>query len=224
MKRAFVLSLGVVLVAAVVCSGSAWAQEAEYSLKDYMPMTVGSKWTMKSTGGEGDAVVIYEVLKARDVGGQQATPIVMKSSDDKIVSGTVESVSAEKLTIFASLFARRGGEADAKPMTILYEPAASFPGKMRVGQSAEAKVKVARGERQFDITMKLELAAVEMVAVPKGTFQDCLKLVYTTSFGRGEMKRSVWHAKGVGMVKMQRAAMGDRPPTTAELTDYKLAS
>jgi hypothetical protein len=61
------------------------------------------------------------------------------------------------------------------------------------------------------------------VTVPKGAFKDCLKLVYTTSFGRGEMKRSVWYAKGVGMVKTERPARGDRPATTAELTDYTLA-
>jgi len=223
MKRAFVVSMGIVFVATLVCSVSAWAQDAQYSLKDYMPQTVGSKWTMKSSGGEGDETVTYEVLKARDVNGQQAMPIVRKTADGSIRSGTLESVSAEKLIIFGSMFARRGDQADAQPMTMLYEPAAGFPGKMGVGQSEEAKVKVKRGEREFDITMKLELASVETVTVPKGTFEGCLKLVYTTSFGRGEMKRTVWYAKGVGMVKTQRTARGDRPPTRAELTDYKLA-
>ncbi|MFQ5810038.1 MAG: hypothetical protein ACE5JM_10505 [Armatimonadota bacterium] len=220
MKRALALSIGVVLAAAVICS--VWAQEPQYSLKDYMPLGVGSKWTMKSTGDDGQTLT-HEVLKARVIGGQQALPIVAKDADGNIRSGTVELVSAEKLLLFGSMFARRGSDAGARPTTIKYEPAASFPGKMRAQQSADAKLKVTRGERQFDITIKLELAAVETVTVPKGTFEGCLKLVYTTSFGRGEMKRTVWYAKGVGMVKTERGARGDRPPTTAELTDYTLA-
>ncbi|MFQ6132953.1 MAG: hypothetical protein ACE5R4_13010 [Armatimonadota bacterium] len=221
MKRAMVLSLSFMLVAATLCSVPALAQEPEYTLKDYMPYTVGSKWMMKSVGGDGDQTSTYEVLEARNVGGQQALPIVMKTAEGQIRFGTLELVTADKLTIFGSLF-RRGGDQGGQTTTVRYEPAASFPGKMRAGQSEEAALKVNIGQRQMDVTIKLELAAVEAVTVPKGTFEDCLKLVYTTSFGRGEMKRTVWYAKGVGMVKTERTGRGGQGTRVAELTDYSL--
>jgi len=222
MKRAFVVSLIVVLLAALVCSVSIWAQGVEYSLKDYMPQTVGSKWTMKSTRGAEVTTVTSEVLKAQDVAGQKAMLIVTKGADGAITSGSLESVTPEKLTIFGTMFRRRGAEA-GEPTPRLYQPAAVFSGKMRVGQSAEVKVQTSRGDQQRDITMKLELAGVETVKVPKGTFDGCLKLVYTTSFGQFEMKRTVWQAKGVGVVKTERPGRGERPATTTELTDYQLA-
>jgi hypothetical protein len=221
MKGAIAVSMGVVLVAAVVCSVS--AQDAEYSLKDYMPQGVGSTWTMKSSGGDGDGTVICEVLKKRELGGNQVTPIVTKGSDGNAVYGSIETLTAEKLTIFGAMFGRGGDQGGGAPTVITYEPAASFPGKLRSGQSETAKFKINRGERQMDITLKLELAAVETVTVPKGTFEGCLKLVYTTSFGQGQMTRTVWYAKGVGMVKSQRTAPRGGAVTTDELTDYKLA-
>ena len=222
MKRAFVVSLGVVLVAALVCSASVWGQGAEYALKDYMPQTVGSKWIMKSSSGAEVTTVTSEVLRAQDVAGQKAMLIVTKGADGTITSGSLESVTPEKLTIFGSMFGRRGAAA-GEPTPSLYQPAASFPGKMRVGQSAEAKVKVTRGDQPSDSTIKLELAAVETVKVPKGTFEGCLKLVYTTTFGEFAMQRTIWYAKGVGVVKTERPGRGERPATTTELTDYQLA-
>lgn len=223
MKRALVVSMSILLVGALLCSVSCVAQDPEYSLKDYMPQTVGSKWTMKSADAEGDRTVTYEVLEARDLDGQEAMPIVARTPEGTVSSGTMESVTAERLTIFGAMFARRGAEGGGRPVTVRYQPPASFPGKMRVGQSEEISLKAKMGERQFDITMKLQLAAVETVTVPKGTFEDCLKLVYTTSYGRGEMTRTIWYAKGVGMVKRERSGRRGAAARVSELTDYALA-
>ena len=223
MKRALMLSIGVVLVAALLCSVATVAQGPEYGLKDYMPQTVGSKWIMKSTGAQGEVTNTYEVLAARDVDGQQAMPIVMKTADGTITSGTLEAVSADKLTMFGTIFGRRGAQAGGEPVTVIYQPAAVFPGKLRVGQSEQSEVKSTMGGQPVTMTMKLELAAVETVTVPKGTFENCLKLVYTTVFAQGERKRTIWYAKGVGMVKREDTRRADQPPRVSELTDYALA-
>jgi hypothetical protein len=224
MKRALVVPVVVALLAVALWSGSVVAQDAQYTLKDYMPQTVGSKWVMKTTGPRGEATVTYEVLAARDINGQNAMPIVEKSAEGQLRRGSLESVTDEHLTLFGSIFAPRGDQAGTQPVPMLYEPAAVFPGALKVGQTAEAPVKVKRGDREFDVTLKLTLEAVETVNVPKGSFADCLKLVYTTSFGQGEMKRTVWYAKGVGMVKTEQTGRrADQGPTTGELTDYQIA-
>jgi hypothetical protein len=224
MKRALVVPVVVAMLAAVVWSGSVVAQDAEYLLKDYMPQTVGSKWVMKTTGPRGEATVTYEVLAARDINGQSVTPIVEKNAEGQLRRGSLESVTDENLTLFGSIFAPRGDQAGTQPVPMLYQPAAVFPGTLKVGQTEEAPVKVKMGEREFDVTIKLTLEAVETVNVPKGTFGDCLKLVYTTAFGQGEMKRTVWYANGVGMVKSEQTGRrADQGPTIGELTDYQLA-
>ncbi len=223
MKRGAALPVGLLLGVTVLCSVAVLAQEAEYSLNDYMPQTVGSKWTLKTTGPQGEDTVTYEVLAAREIDGQQALPIVTTPAAGQMRFGTLESVTADRLVIFGTLFAARGAEAGAELTTMLYEPAASFPGNWRVGQSEETQLRVTRGDRQIDVTLKLELAAVESVTVPKGTFADCLKLVYTTSFGGREMKRAVWYAEHVGMVKTELTGRGGGGSTVGELTDYTLA-
>ena len=107
---------------------------------------------------------------------------------------------------------------------MLYQPAAVFPGTLKVGQTEEAPVKVKMGDREFDVTIKLTLEAVETITVPKGTFGDCLKLVYTSAFGQGEMKRTVWYAEGIGMVKIESTGRrDDQALTVGELTDFQLA-
>lgn len=223
MKRVQRLSVGVLLVMTWLLCAAALAQGPEYTLKDYMPQTVGSKWMMKTTGAQGEQTITYEVLPARDIENQKAVPIVMKNPEGQVQSGTLGAVTPDKLTLFGSLIRGRNAEAGAEPSTILYQPAAIFPGKLQVGQSEQKQVKMSRGEQQMDITVKLQLAAVESVTVPKGTFGDCLKLVYTTSFGDRAMTRTVWYAKAVGMVKTEQSRRGGQPARVAELTDYKLA-
>jgi hypothetical protein len=222
MKRALTVWIGVLTLAVVLGCGLALAQDQEYALKDYMPETVGSKWTMKMTRDQGEVTIIYEVDKARDIGGQQAMPILMKSQDGTLMRGSLESVSDTSLTLYGTIMVPRGDQAGGEPVTMLYTPPAVFPGKMKVGETKEAAVQSSRGDRQMDLTMKLALAAVEPVTVPKGTFEGCLKLVYTTSFGRGEMTRTIWYAKGVGIVKTETSGYGNRPAQVAELTDYEL--
>jgi len=224
MKRVLVALVGAVVVMGWLLSVAASAQGPEYTLKDYMPQTVGSKWTMKTTGDQGEQMIAYEVLPARDIEGQKAMPIVMKNAEGQVQSGTLEAVTADKLTMFGSLFRGRNAASGTEPPTILYQPPASFSGKLRVGQSEEKQVKITFGGQEMNITLKLQLATVESVTVPKGTFADCLKLVYTTSFGGGRtMTRTVWYAKSVGMVKTEQGGGGGRPARVAELTDYKLA-
>ena len=223
MKRVLPVLVAVPLLVTLLGGPLALAQDQEYALKDYMPETVGSKWTMKTTNNQGDTTITYEVDKARDIGGQQVTPILTKDADGNLMRGSLEIVSDDNLTLLGSIFVPRGQQAGGAPFDALYTPAAVFPGKMKVGQSEEAKVKTSRGGQEMDITIKLELAAVESVTVPKGTFDGCLKLVTTTSFGRGEMKRTAWYAKGVGIVKTESGGFGNRAPRVAELTDYQLA-
>ncbi len=223
MKRALIVLVAVAVSAALLGSAVALAQDQEYALKDYMPQTVGSKWTLKMPGDQGDVTITYEVDEPRDVGGQQAMPILMKAEDGRLMRGSLESVSDTSLTLLGSIFAPRGEQAGAEPITSLYDPAAVFPGRLKLGQQEEAKTKVTMRERETEVTIKLQLAAVEPVTVPQGTFDNCLKLVYTTSFGRGEMSRTIWYAKGVGMVKTETGGFGNRPPRVAELTDYHLA-
>jgi hypothetical protein len=222
MKRSLALSLGVLLVVAWLLCAAALAQGPEYSLKDYMPEAVGSKWTLRTTGDEGEETVTYEVLPGREIGGQKVVTIVMKDTEGQVRSGTLQAVTPDKMTIFGSLTRGRNAEAGAEPSVTLYRPPAIFPGKLRVGQSAEQQVKMTRRDEEVDVTLKVQLAAVETVTVPKGTFADCLKLVYTTSYGERTMTRTVWYAKGVGMVKTERGGRSGRPARVAELTDYKL--
>jgi len=222
MKRVLTVVLAVPLLVTLL-GALALAQDQEYALKDYMPRTVGSKWTLKTTNDQGDTTITYEVDKARDVGGQQVTPILTKDANGNLMRGSLEIVSEDNLTILGSIFVPRGQQAGGAPFDALYTSAAIFPGKLKMGQSEEAKVKTSRGGQEMDITIKLELAAVESVTVPKGTFDGCLKVVTTTSFGRGEMKRTAWYAKGVGLVRTESGGFGNRPPRIAELTDYQLA-
>lgn len=219
MRRALVVSIGMMLVVGVLWAGSAPAQGQEYILQDYMPQTIGSKWTMKSAG-EGGGTTTMEVLEPRKINDHQAMPIVTKTAEGRVRMGSLESVTLDKYMLFGTIFGGRGDEG-GEPRTILYEPAATFPGKLKVGQKESASFKSRRGEREFEATMSIELAAVEAVTVPKGTFQDCLKLVSTTSFGEREMKRTIWYAKGVGIVKRESPGRNGQTRTT-ELVDYEL--
>jgi len=220
MKRGLVMSLCIVLLL-----GSLWASVAaaqEYVLKDYMPQAVGSTWTMKSTRGEETGTITLEITEMRDVEGQQVPLTLTKNAEGVATRGSLELVTEDKFTMFGGMF-RRGRDQQAELQPMLYTPPLEFPGKMTVGQSAEATLKMRRGDQEFESTTKLELAAVEDVTVAKGTFEGCLKLVSTRSFGQGEMKTTTWYAKGVGEVKSERPGRGDRPGTVTELVDYKLA-
>ncbi len=220
MRRSLATSLCIVLVLGVLWAGVAVAQE--YALKDYMPQAVGSTWTMKSTRGEEASTLTVEITETRDIEGQQVPLALTKNAEGVAMRGSLDLVTEDKLTMFGGMFRGRGDqESELAPR--LYTPPLEFPGKMTVGQSAEATLKMRRGDQEFESTTKLELAAVEDVTVPKGTFEDCLKLVTTRSFGRGEMTTTTWYAKGVGEVKSERPGRGDRPGTVTELVDYKLA-
>jgi hypothetical protein len=218
--------MGIAVVAVLVVTlghGSALAQDQEYALKDYMPQTAGSKWIMTTAGQQGAVTVTYEVDKARDLGGQQAMPIVMKNAQGNVRRGSLESVTEANLTLFGAIMVPRGQEGGA-PVEMLYTPPAVFPGKLKVGQSAQAVVKVQRGDQPVEMTLKVVLAAVESVTVPKGAFADCLRIVFSNTTPRGEMKRTIWYAKGVGMVRTENPGFGNQPtPRVGELTDYQLA-
>lgn len=214
--------LFVVAISAIV-GAAAVAQDAEYALRDYMPGTVGSTWSLLPTGETGRAMTM-EVLPPQDVGGQQISPLVTKGADGAIRNGTFQTVDATGLTIYGTLFNRgqQGGQAAGGPTTIAYDPPAKFPGALKVGQSASATFKSAMRGQPADVTMTVTLAAVESVTVPKGTFADCLKIVTTTTFGQGQMTRTAWYAKGVGTVKMERQGRNGQI-NISELVDYKLA-
>jgi len=216
-RRRWVLLLGVAVGVLATCAATA----QEYALQGYMPQTVGSQWTMKSTGPRGEETLQVVVTQLVDMQGQKVPEMVTKAADGTPRRGSLELVTADSLTIYGMLFGGRGGGALT---TVAYDPPAVFPGTMKVLDTAEATYKTTMRNGQVEVTMKLELAAVEDVTVPKGTFTGCLKLVYTTSFAGGpEMKRTVWYAPGVGAVKTEQAPSGNRPGSTTELVDYKLA-
>ena len=53
-----VLCVMIAMAAMPVC-----AVAQEYALQDYMPQKVGSTWTMKSSGGQGDETLTVEVAR-----------------------------------------------------------------------------------------------------------------------------------------------------------------
>jgi hypothetical protein len=48
--------------------------------------------------------------------------------------------------------------------------------------------------------IKLE-SKTDIVTVPAGTFNDCLKIIRTTKTNKGEMSNISWYAKGIGRIK-----------------------
>jgi hypothetical protein len=229
MKR-ILLALAALPLAAVLTHGTALGQDTQYALKDYMPETTGSKWIMQTTNRQGEAATVtYEVGEAREIEGKEAMPILNKDADGNLLRGSFEAVSDESFTLFGSIMVpRRQNNANADPVETLYKPAAVFPAVMEAGDRNEATARVTRQGQESEVKLAVELLTVETVTVPKGTFEDCLKLVFTTSFGEREMKRTVWYAKGVGVVKTESAGGPgrdgqQRPPRVAELTDYQIA-
>ena len=218
MFRTALLAVGILVLFACVAVGQ------EYALQDYMPQKIGSKWTVKQTGGRGEETLTIGIASTMDMGGTPVPLALTQAADGTPRSGALELVSADAYTLYGVMFGGRRGDGggDGQLTTIPYDPPAAFPGKLTVGQSVEKAAKVGSGDQQRDVTIKLELAAVEDVTVPKGTFEDCLKLVYSTQFGDRSMTRTIWYAKGVGAVKTERPGFGDRPSTVTELVDYEL--
>jgi hypothetical protein len=218
------LAVGVLVLFACVAVGQ------EYSLQEYMPQKMGSKWTVKSTGGRGDQTLTISITKTVDMGGTQVPLALTQAEDGTPRSGALELVSADKYVVYGSMFGgRRGGGTPGELTTVPYDPPVEFPGALTVGQSVEKTTKTGIGDQQATVTIKLELAAVENVTVPKGTFENCLKLLYTTTFAadaQGQTPpprtRTVWYAKGVGAVKTERPGFGNRPATITELVDFVL--
>jgi len=212
-------SMWAVVVAAVAAAGigMAIAADDEYTLKDYMPRTVGSTWTMQTTGGGPKSTM--EVLKPEDIGDKQVSALVTKTAEGAVRSASYETVDADNLIIYGTLF---GGRQGGEPRKVLYDPPAKFKGKVKVGDVQEATYQMSMGGQNQQVTMKLTLEAVENVTVPKGTFEGCLKLVTTTKFADREMTRTTWYARGVGTVKTERQGR-DGQTVVTELVDYKLA-
>lgn len=198
----------------------------EYALHEYMPQKVGSTWTMRSTGGRGEEMLTVSVARTMEMDGTQVPLILTQAADGTPRSGLLELVTPEKYTLFGTMFGgRRGGAAagGGELVTVPYNPPVELPGTLSLGQPVERTTKVRMRDQESDVTVKVELAAIENVSVPKGTFEDCIKIVYFTSFGERTMTRTVWYAKGVGAVKTERPGFGDRPATVTELVDYQLA-
>lgn len=218
MKRTSLLIFAALLLFGLVTA--ALAQDQEYALKDYMPLTVGSKWIMKTAGQQGETTQIIEVGEAKEIAAQQASQLLTRDANGNLQRGSLESITDNAYYLFGTIRAPRGG---GEPTTSLYDPMVVFPAKLKVGGHAEAQTKMTMRDQARTVTMKLDLVALETVTVPKGAFTDCLKLVYTTSFGEREMKRTVWLAKGVGAVKTEQPGFGqNQTPRVAELLEYQL--
>jgi len=214
-RRIMLMAIGAFVA---LCFGSALAQDAEYALQDYMPGTVGATWTLQATGGGG--TLTLEVLPPRDIGGKQVSPTMATASDGGVRMGTFETVDADSYIIYGLLI---GGPQGGEPRAFPFDPPAKFAAKMTLGQEQEAAFKVTMGNQTMDVTMTLKLDAVETVTVPRGTFDNCLKLVNTVKFTGGELVDVAWHAKGVGPVKMDTTSPNGQVDKR-ELVDYKLAA
>lgn len=218
MKRVLVAVVAVAVLTGWV--SLACAQDAQYALKDYMPMAVGSKWIMKTTNRQGETTVTIEVAQPKEIAAQQVSQLLTKDAQGALQRGSLETVTDNAYCLYGSIRMPRGDQG-GDPITSLYDPVVAFPAKMTVGQHAEAVTKSQmRGQAQ-EITIKLDLVGLETVTVPKGTFENCLKLVFTTSFGQGEMKRTVWYAKGIGAVKTEQPGFGQNAQVRVqELLEY----
>lgn len=60
------------------------------------------------------------------------------------------------------------------------------------------KVGTTKKEECFEI--KLDSIS-DTVTVPAGTFNDCIKVIYTAKTNKGETTKISWYAKGIGRVK-----------------------
>jgi hypothetical protein len=205
---------------ALLVVSTVMAQEQTYLLKDYMPQVVGSKWIMKTTGRQGETTNTIEVGEPKEIAAQPAFPILTNDAQGELIRGTLESATENAYYLFGAIRRPRNQDAPQAPTESLYDPMVVFPAKMTVGQHATATTKTAMRGQPVEVTMSLDLAAVESVTVPKGTFENCLKLVYASTVGEREMKRTVWYAKGVGIVKSEQPGFGqDAAPRIAELLE-----
>ena len=209
------------LWAALVAAASL-ASAQEYILQDYMPMTIGSQWVWKITGSPTEGAATTEVLPPREIEGVQAMPVVLKGPNGRIIFGSLESVTLDQYLLLGLLLEHRATRGGVELLTVLYSPLAKFPGKFKVGQKEQAKVHLKVGQRDAEVTIAVQLEATEAVTVPKGKFDDCLKLSFTTTTSQGERKRTIWYAKGVGPVKSEGLSASGQELRTLELTDYKL--
>ncbi|MBM3474756.1 MAG: hypothetical protein FJX75_15945 [Armatimonadetes bacterium] len=222
--RTAFLAIGLLVLFACV------AVAQEYTLQEYMPQAMGSKWTVQSTGGRGDETLTISITKTMDFGGTQVPLALTQAADGTPRSGSLELVSADTYTIYGMLFGGRpGGGGGGELTTVPYNPPVEFPGTLTIGQTVEKTTTMGAGDRQASVTIKLQLAAVENVTVPKGTFENCLKVLLTTTFAANAQgqtppprTRTIWYAKGVGAVKTERPGFGDRPATITELVDYTI--
>jgi hypothetical protein len=215
----------IILVAMLLIglTAAAMAQDQTCLLKDYMPQTVGSKWIMKTTNQQGETTNTIEVGEPREIAGQQALPMLTKDAQGNVTRGTIELATDNAYYLFGSMRGPRGQQG-GEVTTTLYDPMVVFPAKLAVGQEAEAKTKLDMRGQPTEVTMKVKLEALESVTVAKGTFDGCLKLVYTTVFGDRSMARTVWYAKGIGLIKTEQPGFGQNAtPRVAELLDYLLA-
>ena len=135
MSRLSAMTLCVVLLVGMV----AVAAGQEYALKDYMPQTVGSKWTMKDAE-DGDISTV-EVMELKEIGDQQVPVILTKNAEGVARRGTLELVTDEAYTIFGRMGRRRGQEG-GELNTTLYDTPIVYPGKLTVGEAAETTVKM----------------------------------------------------------------------------------
>jgi hypothetical protein len=213
-----------VLTLSTVVMGAAAAQDAAptYLLKDYMPQAEGAKWIMKTTNQQGaETTLTTTVGKPKEVDGQQAFPMLTTNADGQLMRGTLETVTDNAYYLFGAIRGQRNQQGDQPATESLYDPMVVFPARLAVGQKAEATTKIQMRDQPVETKMVLELAAVESVTVPKATFDDCLKLVYATGNGDRVMKRTVWVAKGIGIVKTEQPGFGQNPqPRVTELMEY----
>ena len=189
----------------------------------YFPVAEGAYWTYQETAEEGYTLRVTEI-------GQDSFTLVQEMmrddvvftvewycSDNGILSGSFSQVdfisqADDDDDIPEMVFDTLGWEGETLPSPELMELGYKWTSNYRL--SAEFNIEAFSQSFESNVTVDHEIAAIETVTVPAGTFSEAVRVdsrgivemtmnVSDTSvpFSSTEFTYSTWYVEGVGMVK-----------------------
>lgn len=186
-------------------------------LERYYPLQAGATWEYQIQrkgmfGDSGNISIFMKAMKPRQLAGKQVTPIQINDSDIDfmVVDGTgVYELGEQKMN-------------DIEP-TVHRQPAYSIKYPLQVGTTWQDMTDtVLLEQRVEDIPVTARIEAVDdIVTVPAGTFEGCIRVKYTAKvtadmdkregtgmkiFGKAniEIEDYQWYAPNVGFIKQVR--------------------
>jgi hypothetical protein len=181
------------------------AQKARAPVRDYFPLRVGDSWRYRSDEGE------YEFT-------------VKVLSEEKQPDGTIQYLVEKFIGVGVhTWYSKTRGwvlmHRDAYPtqegLDVKYAPARQFlANPLVVGAKWTWRGKSVMGTDVVEIN---EIAGVEMVKIPAGTFR-AMKIISKVTDGDVAMRKTYWYADGVGLIKSMSEAGATRYGW--ELVDY----